>query len=286
MSGQWINPATGAVISSFSPSSGSQTLTIPNFNADIVLRIKTGGTPPPTSDTTPPSVPTSLSATTLSSSQINLSWSPSTDNVGVTGYKIYRGGVQVSTSAVNSYSDTGLSPSTAYSYTVSAYDMAGNNSVQSTGASATTQAPTANKFTIGQRVQTTALLNVRATPSTTGTLLGTQAIGNLGTIISGPTNANSFNWWNVNFDTGVDGWSAEDFLVAYTAPATVPVISSFSASPSTITSGQSATLSWVVTGATSLSMSGIGTVTGTSISVSPTLTTTYTLGYMVLQLQV
>ena len=92
------------------------------------------------SDTTPPSVPTNLSATAISSSAINLSWTASTDNVGVTGYKVYRGGVQIGTSATNSYSDTGLTASTQYTYTVSAYDSAGNNSAVSSAATATTQA--------------------------------------------------------------------------------------------------------------------------------------------------
>ena len=91
-------------------------------------------------DATPPSVPTNLSATAVSSSQINLSWTASTDNVGVTGYGIYRNSAQIGTSAVNSYSDTGLAPSTTYIYTVAAYDAAGNVSGQSSSASATTQA--------------------------------------------------------------------------------------------------------------------------------------------------
>jgi uncharacterized protein YjdB len=57
-----------------------------------------------------------------------------------------------------------------------------------------------------------------------------------------------------------------------------PVINSFSANPASITAGQSSTLSWSVTGATSLSINhGAGTVTGASKSVSPTTTTTYTL---------
>ena len=92
------------------------------------------------SDTTPPSTPTNLSATAVSSSQINLTWTAATDNVGVTGYNIYRGGTKIGTSATNSYSDTGLSASTQYSYTVSASDAAGNTSAQSSSASATTQA--------------------------------------------------------------------------------------------------------------------------------------------------
>lgn len=94
-------------------------------------------------DTTAPSAPTSLSASAVSSSQISLSWTASTDTVGVTGYKIYRGGTQIATEAATStsattYSDTGLQASTAYTYTVAAYDAAGNTSAQSASASATT----------------------------------------------------------------------------------------------------------------------------------------------------
>jgi len=91
------------------------------------------------SDSQAPSVPTNLSASAVSSSQINLSWTASTDNVGVTGYRIFRNGVQAGTSATNSYNDSGLSPSTTYNYNVSAYDAAGNESGQSSQASATTQ---------------------------------------------------------------------------------------------------------------------------------------------------
>jgi hypothetical protein len=68
---------------------------------------------------------------------------------------------------------------------------------------------------------------------------------------------------------------------AATATVTVgnlPVISSFTASPSSLTGAQSSTLSWAVTGATSLSIGpGVGLVTGTSVKVAPALTTTYTL---------
>jgi hypothetical protein len=90
-------------------------------------------------DTIPPSIPTNLTATAVSASQINLAWSASTDNVAVTGYKVFRGGVQVAASATSSYSDGGLAPSTTYAYTISAYDAAGNNSAQSSSALATTQ---------------------------------------------------------------------------------------------------------------------------------------------------
>jgi chitodextrinase len=101
----------------------------------------TGGT----TDTTPPSTPAGLSASAASSSQINLSWTASTDNVGVTGYKIYRNGTQVATSTTTSFADSGLAASTAYNYTVAAYDAAGNVSAQSAAVSATTEA--ASPFT-------------------------------------------------------------------------------------------------------------------------------------------
>src|SRR5256886_1164740 len=94
--------------------------------------------PPP--DTTPPSVPTGLRATAVSSSQINLSWAASADNVGVSGYRVYRGGTQIATTSATSFTDTGLSPSTTYSYAVAAFDAAGNLSAQSSPASATTPA--------------------------------------------------------------------------------------------------------------------------------------------------
>lgn len=90
-------------------------------------------------DTVPPTVPGGLTAAAASSSQINLAWTASSDNVGVTGYKVFRAGTQIGTSPNNTYSDAGLAASTIYTYRVSAYDAAGNNSAQSSAASATTQ---------------------------------------------------------------------------------------------------------------------------------------------------
>jgi glucose/arabinose dehydrogenase len=91
-------------------------------------------------DAAAPTTPTGLTATPASSTQVNLSWTASTDNVGVTGYRIYRGGTQIGTSPTPSYQDTGLTPETSYSYTVSAYDAANNTSAQSSAATATTPA--------------------------------------------------------------------------------------------------------------------------------------------------
>jgi len=91
-------------------------------------------------DTTAPSTPLSLTATAISSSQINLTWANSTDNIGVMGYKIYRDGPQVGTSSINSFNNIGLSASTTYTYSVAAYDAANNVSATSSSLSATTLA--------------------------------------------------------------------------------------------------------------------------------------------------
>src|SRR5437899_1148240 len=91
----------------------------------------------PSADATPPSMPTGLTAAAAGSTGANLSWSASTDNVGVTGYIVRRNGVQVATPAVTSFADTGLAAATTYRYTVAARDAAGNASANSASASIT-----------------------------------------------------------------------------------------------------------------------------------------------------
>jgi chitodextrinase len=97
-------------------------------------------------DTQPPSAPGNLVATALGISQVNLSWTASTDNVGVTGYLVERQDpgspsfVQVGTSTGTNYNDTGLAAGSSYSYRVRATDAAQNLGPYSAVASATTQA--------------------------------------------------------------------------------------------------------------------------------------------------
>jgi chitodextrinase len=95
--------------------------------------------PLPPSDTEAPSVPSGLSSSFQSSSQIDVSWSPSTDNVAVAGYAIYRDGVLIGSTGATSYTDTGLSAGTSYVYTVAAYDAVGNTSDKSAGLPVRTQ---------------------------------------------------------------------------------------------------------------------------------------------------
>jgi len=110
-----------------------------------------GATTPAAADTTPPSTPTNLTATAASATQINLAWTASTDNVGVTGYKLERctgaacaNFAQIATLTTTTFNDTGLTASTSYSYRVRANDAAGNNSAYSNTASATTAASAGN----------------------------------------------------------------------------------------------------------------------------------------------
>ena len=92
-------------------------------------------------DTTAPTAPT-LSASGTTSSSTSLSWSGATDNIGVTGYDVYRNGTLLASTTSTTYSVTGLTASTTYSFTVKAKDAAGNVSVASNAVSVTTTANT------------------------------------------------------------------------------------------------------------------------------------------------
>jgi Pectate lyase superfamily protein len=90
------------------------------------------------SDTMPPSVPTALTTTYISDNQIDLAWNTSMDNIGVSSYRIYRNGAANGYSATTSYADKNLISGATYTYTVTAIDVAGNESSQSSAVTATT----------------------------------------------------------------------------------------------------------------------------------------------------
>jgi bacillolysin len=101
-----------------------------------------------TSDTEAPSTPTGLASSNVSSSSLSLSWTASTDNVGVTGYRVYQNGTLLTTVTSTSANITGLSAGTTYQFYVTAIDAAGNVSAASssigvTTTAADTEAPTA-----------------------------------------------------------------------------------------------------------------------------------------------
>ena len=112
---------------------------------DLVLNESLRSSPPTVvttqaGDTTPPTVPTNLTATGVNMTEIDLTWTASTDNMAVTGYKIYRNGSYLASATGTSYANIGLSQNQTYTYTVTAYDAAANESAQSAGATATSWA--------------------------------------------------------------------------------------------------------------------------------------------------
>ena len=99
-------------------------------------------------ESTAPTIPGNVNASATSGTQINLSWSASSDNTGVRGYGIYRDGVLITTVDRNvlSYSDTNLAPSTTYTYRIDAFDGSANHSALSASRSATTQSTATYTF--------------------------------------------------------------------------------------------------------------------------------------------
>ena len=108
-----------------------KTIKLADYLSDTFMRFS--------ADTVPPTAPANLKATVISPGEVKLSWTASTDNVGVTKYKIYRyssadGGQHVYKevdSSATTYTDTGLSPDINYHYTVTAYDATNNQTPSS-----------------------------------------------------------------------------------------------------------------------------------------------------------
>ena len=136
------------------PNDGTQTITVPN-NAGSANRIMIKGTnhiffdvsnanftiTGGSTDITAPSAPASLAASGTTQTTTNLAWTASTDNIAVTGYDVYQGSVYKATVSSTSYTVTGLTASTAYTFFVKAKDAAGNASVSSNVVNVTTLAP-------------------------------------------------------------------------------------------------------------------------------------------------
>ncbi len=112
------------------------------WSSDIAiddLKITTGTTG---SDTKPPSKPSNLKASSITGNSLQLSWTAATDNVGVTGYDIFRNGSKQGSASTTTYNVSGLSPKTTYTFTVKAKDAAGNMSLASSPLRVTTKGNT------------------------------------------------------------------------------------------------------------------------------------------------
>lgn len=98
------------------------------------------GNTSPAADTQAPTVPTNLFASSVGETTLTLSWNAATDNVGVTEYEVYQGSTVIGNPATTSYTVSGLSPATNYSFSVRAKDAASNVSNASTSITVTTNA--------------------------------------------------------------------------------------------------------------------------------------------------
>ena len=191
-----------AQIGSSAGTSYSDTALVPGSYSYRVRATDTAGNLSPYSnvasgviaDTTPPTAPTNLAASAVSSSQINLSWTASTDNVGVTGYLVERcqgAGcttfAQIATPTTTTYNDTTVAANASYSYRVRATDAAGNLSQYSNVASATTPSATS---TITY-VQSNYASPQSSQTSVSVTYTAAQAAGDLNVVVVGWNNSSA-----------------------------------------------------------------------------------------------
>ncbi len=199
----------------------------------------------PSLDISSPTVPQSFFAAAVSSTQINLSWSQSTDNVGIAGYKIFRGGAQIGSTTAVSYADTNLVPNTTYKYRISSYDAASNNSALSPEISAATppQDGTDNTAPIclsgapsGTLVSGTtqtiislatdenAVCRYSITPNTAYSLMVNNftitGSKNHSTEISGLTGANAYDYY-IRCRDSSGNTGADDYLITFSIGRTI-----------------------------------------------------------------
>ena len=187
-----------------------------------------------TPDWTPPTTPTGLAAKVATSSEIDLTWNTSTDNVAVTGYTVYRNGAAVGTTAGPTYADIGLGHGFTYAYTVDAFDAAGNHSVKSASASGTTSddiAPTVPGNLVGSAASNTSVaLSWNAATDNVGvagydvyrdTLLlatrGPSPLSFTDTVLAGSTHT-----YTVDAFDAAGNHSAQSSGVTVTTPSTPP----------------------------------------------------------------
>ncbi|HEY8868880.1 MAG TPA: hypothetical protein VIM30_05775 [Candidatus Limnocylindrales bacterium] len=267
----FIDPLSGVSITTRSVSSTGASVAV-SLGADVQA----------------PTAVTNLAATAVSTSSIGLSWSASTDNVGVAGYRVSRNGTQVATVTGTSWSDSGRSPATSYTYAVVAYDAAGNvssgASVQGT-TMADSQPPSApSGLTATGASSTSVALSWSASTDNVG-VAGYRVSRN--GILVGTTTGRT---WTDNAAAAATGYTysvvafdaAGNVSTAATATATTPGTALQLSAP-TLTSSASkrggTTLLWTVSklGSTSTTASGYRIYRNGSLFTTTT-GTTYKLG--------
>jgi len=246
------------------------------------------------SDTTPPSVPAGVTATATGSTTINVAWQASTDNVGVAGYTVYRNGSAIATlsAAYTSLTDSGLSPSTSYSYTVDAFDAAGNHSAQSSPpASATTLADTSpptvpgnltaaatgsSSISLGWTASTDNVGVAGYTIYRNGAIAGTVGTGTLSYLDTGLQPSTSYSYTVDAFDGAGNHSGLSNVASATTTSASTNIFSDGFESGSLASWTSSSGLMVETTSVHSGNYAAEGTTTNGATYAKKTLPTTYT----------
>ena len=234
-------------------------------------------------DTTAPSAPTGLTVTGTTSSSVSLSWTASTDNVGVTGYNVFRGSTKVGTvSSGTTYTDTGLTAATAYSYHVTAQDAAGNVSASSATVTGTTASSGGGSDTTAPSAPTG--LTVTGTTSSSVSLSWTASTDNVGVtgyaVFRGSTQVGTVTSGTTYTDSGLTAATAYSYHV--TAHDAAGNVSASSATVSATTASSGGTGSSGCTAAYSISSDwGAGfnanvTVTNTGTAATKSWKVTWT----------
>ena len=161
-------------------------------------------------DTTAPAVALTAPANGATISGTVALRADASDNVGVSNVRFEVDGASIGTDSTSPYArqwDSTTAPNGAHTITAVARDAAGNEASDSRTVTVSNAGPA---FEIGDRARTTARLSVR--DSAGGVRLGTQKLGALGTIVAGPVAKGAYLWWQVDWDSGADGWSVQDYI--------------------------------------------------------------------------
>ena len=181
---------TTLALSGLSPLTGYSMTVVSQDKAGNVSAASAALTVTTAADTTKPSAPTGLVATNVGVTSLTLSWTGSTDNVGVTGYNIYRAGTLVgSTTTATTFNLSGLTGNTKYSMTVKATDAAGNLSAASAALAVTTlPGPPSPPTVLVANAITATSFTLKWTASTGGTggIAGYNVYRN-GVLVGSPT---------------------------------------------------------------------------------------------------
>ena len=204
-----------------------------------------------TPDSIPPGAPGTVTAGTKTATTLALTWPAASDNIGVTGYTIYRNGAQVGTSTTASFTDTGLTSFTSYTYTVKANDAAGNMGPASSAASISTTAPAPPTLSSSAKTYTAVTLNWSA--STDNSVVAGYAVYRGGTLLANVPGNATFTYT----DSGLTAGTAYSYTVKaydaasnYSAASNTLAVTTY-ASPTkvvslagTINGAKTTTLSW------------------------------------------